>query len=236
MIFRIREKLGPAGLIVAIVALVAALAGGAYAASGGGLTGKQKKQVEKIAQKFAGKDGAPGVPGSAGPAGAAGPVGPAGKPGNPGAPGGPGPSGPTGPAGTTGPTGTSGFTATLPSGETEKGTWSCESEGGEGENTLVPISFPIPLSSTDAPLITVHRWAEGESTHDQECQGTVNEPKAEPGTLCLYTTADEAIEIPSIFPPGPGSEDDVGTSGAVLRWEEFFGPLHVKGSFAVTAP
>ncbi|HVV72142.1 MAG TPA: hypothetical protein VHI52_11700 [Verrucomicrobiae bacterium] len=60
---RIHQKLGTAGLIVAIVALVAALAGGAYAA-GGGLSGKQKKEVTKIAQveaeKFAG-DGSAGV-------------------------------------------------------------------------------------------------------------------------------------------------------------------------------
>lgn len=78
MIFRIRDRFGTAGLIVAIVALVAALAGGAYAASGG-LTGKQKKEVKKIAKKFAGKNGKDGAPGATGATGATGPAGAAGK-------------------------------------------------------------------------------------------------------------------------------------------------------------
>jgi hypothetical protein len=74
MLQRFQDRVGTAGLIVAVVALVLALGGGAYAASGA-LTGKQKKEVEKIAKKYAGKPGAPGAAGAAGPAGAKGDAG-----------------------------------------------------------------------------------------------------------------------------------------------------------------
>jgi hypothetical protein len=264
MISRIQAKLGPAGFIVAIVALVAALAGGAYAASGGGLTGKQKKEVEKIAKKFAGKPGTPGAPGATGPAGPAGLAGGAGKDGAPGAPGKEGPQGPPGAPGVsvvgtqfTGSKGTcqeeqggvefkaaasttyacngkDGGVGTLPSGATETGTWMFDSEGGAGENTIVPISFSMPLSAADAPLIEVHKWTPTE--HDSQCTGTVNNPEADAGSICLYSSnAIEKTEIPPLFPPDISTENKVGTSGAFFRWEEFFGPLHVRGSFAITA-
>jgi hypothetical protein len=87
MVSRLRDRLGTAGLIVAIVALVAALGGGAYAASG--LNGKQKKEVSKAAKKeskkfskkFSKQFAKPGPAGAAGPAG---PQGPQGLPGGPG--------------------------------------------------------------------------------------------------------------------------------------------------------
>jgi hypothetical protein len=50
MLSRLHNKVGTAGLVVAIVALVAALAGSAYAAKDV-LTKQEKKQVEKIAKK-----------------------------------------------------------------------------------------------------------------------------------------------------------------------------------------
>jgi len=65
MFGRIHEKLGTAGLVVAIVALVAALAGSAYAA-GGGLNSQQKKEVKKIAKQYAGEAGPAGPQGHAG--------------------------------------------------------------------------------------------------------------------------------------------------------------------------
>ena len=71
MFSRMHNKLGTAGLLVAIVALVFAMVGGAYAAKGA-LTGKQKKEVTKIAKKYAGK---PGAQGPQGPAGLVGPKG-----------------------------------------------------------------------------------------------------------------------------------------------------------------
>lgn len=91
MLNRFHEKLGTAGLVVAIVALVAAMAGGAYAASGG-LTGKQKKEVKTIAKSFQGK-GPKGDAGQQGPAGANGRDGTNGKDGANGSPGAPGAKG-----------------------------------------------------------------------------------------------------------------------------------------------
>lgn len=132
MFSRIHNKLGTAGLVVAIVALVAALGGTAFAMTG--LNSKQKKEVTTIAKKFAGKPG---------PAGPAGPQGPAGAPGANGAKGAtgsqgiqgiqgiqgePGPTGPTGPEGPLGPEGPKGASIVA---ETEaKGTEKCEGLGG----------------------------------------------------------------------------------------------------------
>jgi len=109
MFSRIHQRLGTAGLIVAVVALVAALAGGAYAANNG-LNKKQKKQVNNIAKKqskkwskkfskrFAepgpkGDPGAPGATGLPGPRGLQGVPGTPGTPGTPGEPGEPGENG-----------------------------------------------------------------------------------------------------------------------------------------------
>jgi hypothetical protein len=100
MFSRIHQKLGTAGLIVAVIALVAALAGGAYAANNG-LNKKQKKQVNKIvkneskkwSKKFSkqfAKEGPQGPKGDTGATGATGLPGPQGLPGATGLPGAPG--------------------------------------------------------------------------------------------------------------------------------------------------
>ena len=65
---RIHDKLGTAGLVVAVIALVFAMVGGAFAAAG--LTTKQKKQVKTIAKKYAGKQGSAGPQGPQGVTGA----------------------------------------------------------------------------------------------------------------------------------------------------------------------
>lgn len=99
-----RDRVGTAGLIVAIVALVAALGGGAYAASGG-LTSKQKKEVRSIAKAEAGKAAKAGPQGPQGPAGTNGTNGQTGIKGDTGPE---GPRGPQGPAGASGPEGAKG--------------------------------------------------------------------------------------------------------------------------------
>jgi len=92
MLHQLREKLGTAGLAVAIIALIAALGGTALAASGA-LSGKQKKEVEKISKKISKTFAKAGPQGLQGPAG------------SPGAKGDPGPEGPEGATGKTGPQG-----------------------------------------------------------------------------------------------------------------------------------
>lgn len=76
MYHQVRERLGSAGLAVAIVALIVALGGGAYAASATNSAKKPAKGLTKAKVialiKANAKPGPPGSPGPAGPAGGAG--------------------------------------------------------------------------------------------------------------------------------------------------------------------
>jgi len=168
------QKLGTAGFVVAIVALVVALTGAAFAA--GGLTKQQEKQVTKIAKKYAGKRGKTGPAGPQGPAGAPGAKGDTGPKGDKGDKGEKGERGERGLEGFEGSPWTAG--GVLPSGATETGGWSY------GQSTasliLTSISFNIPLEEAPAERIL----AAGEST--TECPGSVANPEAEPGFLCIY--------------------------------------------------
>jgi len=192
MLSRIHNKLGTAGLVVAIVALVAAMGGAAFAASK--LNPTQKKEVEKIAKREAkkipgpagpaGPQGAKGDPGAAGAAGAAGPTGAAGTTGATGPTGKTGPTGPTGVTGVTGPEGS--ILPVLPSGKTETGMWSFGPTAGT-QFASITGSFNIPLAKAPKKMVKL-KEGEGETT---ECPGTATEPKAKPGVVCLYTMGEE---------------------------------------------
>ncbi|MET0557992.1 MAG: hypothetical protein ABW065_04900 [Solirubrobacterales bacterium] len=265
MISSIRDRLGPAGFILAIVALVAALGGGAYAASGG-LTGKQKKEVKKIVQQEAKTlQGPAGPAGASGKDGAKGDTGAQGAKGDPGAPGGAGSAG-TSPVGTpfTGSKGTctagqggvefkganttfacngtdgeTVFSDVLPPEETETGTWWFQGNGGSVQAAV--ISFPIQLSPTDAASIkTAHLSSEPPAQFTPECPGSVNSPEAEPGALCIYFNSESNFTTPTgIYSPGFTQEIGVtglGTSGVLLYMESAATSAVAGGSFAVTAP
>lgn len=282
MFSKVHDRLGTAGLVVAIVALVAALTGTAFAAAG--LTGQQKKEVKSIAKRYAGKRGPQGAPGPKGDTGA---TGAPGKDGSNGAQGTAGVS-PTGTAFTgsktvgstscteggieyTGATtnlvcnGKKGspWTAggTLPANATETGAWTLPHVGTDavpaGLGTVnVPISFSIPLAA-ELDREHVHVIAEnGEEVFydfntsepkevtSTACLGTVAEPKATSGNLCIYvgTLTEEASPGASFSTfkyVGPVkkaaeiTEDGASVSGAALR-------LHVQaesegsGTWAVT--
>jgi hypothetical protein len=210
MFSRIHQKLGPAGLIVAILALVVAMSGVAVAKLNGG----EKKEVKKIvkseskkwSKKFSKRFAIPGPQGPQGATGAAGPAGPVGPPGAPGAPGATGETGATGApgaAGATGPTGPEGspWTAggTLPAGETETGAWSYGKTSTAG-STHVMASFAIPLASELPPGSAHLIGASGEEivfnegteefeevSPSADCAGgTVGTPTAVPGSFCMY--------------------------------------------------
>jgi hypothetical protein len=254
MISRIRNRLGPAGFVVAIVALVAALAGGAYAASGA-LTGKQKKEVEKIAKKFAGKPGANGAQGGAGPKGDAGPVGPKGDAGAKGDVGSQGPQGLPGPKGDKGDPGEPGILhpgETLAPGATETGSWNFVYDGA---SRYVAISFPIPLSPEAAKAVSLHRFSIGRTGNGvgvgTECKGTTANPQAQPGALCVYTSNFETniegggapigfFKFSSIKDEEEAdfTNDGVSTAGVLLKFEqeELEAGQRSSGTFAVTAP
>lgn len=193
MFSRIHNKLGTAGLVVAIVALIAALAGTAFAAAG--LNSKQKKEVTKIATKIAKKY-----------AGATGPAGPQGAPGAPGAPGKEGPQGKEGkegPEGEEGPEGPEGSPWTaggvLPKAATETGAWSTANA-----STMVPASFNIPLKEKPKAIVFVgsavvaSKVLPAESGVEvEDCEGSATEPSAPEGVLCVYI--DGVEEGPGIF-------------------------------------
>lgn len=207
MLQRLRkpEPFGKAGLTVAILALVLAMVGGAWAA--GGLTANQKKEVTKIAKKFAG---------------AAGPEGKQGLPGANGANGTNGRDGATGQTGQPGP-----LVETLPSGKSETGAWNYFDPGAGVE--IVTMSYPIrlaaPISTADIVLL---KPEEGETA---DCPGTLEEPKAASGKLCIYQKELEpGVEVKT--EPHFGIYPVSITTGVALFFE---GPGGY-GSWAVTAP
>jgi hypothetical protein len=151
--------------------------------------------------------------------------------------------------------GTTGFTANLPSGKTETGVWDVSPQN-EGEPVIVPLSFNIPLAE---PLEQNHvffvkkeEWAEEEVEPQPgvkvklkapaECAGgTVEQPKAAPGNLCVFVGVLYQIgsEDASIANPGSTGLDTLGASrnGAalILESEGASGPRFGHGTWAVTA-
>lgn len=255
MLSRMHQKLGTAGLVVAIVALVAALSGAAIAAQDT-LSPKEKKEVKKLAK---GKKGPKGPAGPQGPQGLPGAPGLNGAPGKDGAPGPTGPAGPTGPTGTkgaTGPTGLAGVTGptgptgefggTLAPGDTLAGTWTYNAQVPEAELEgsnigWIPISFNIPLESK--PKVVHLKPGEtevfGSSFYNNAqiaeakaaCPGSVENPTAQPGFACLYTSAESLLFGTTEFAASVTEEH-----GVVRRVQIQGGPVGMFGSWAVTAP
>jgi len=203
MLSRIHNKLGTAGLVVAIVALIAALGGAAYAASDNHLSGGEKKEVTKIAKKYAGKPGPTGPKGATGAAGAAGAKGATGPKGDKGATGEKGPKGDKGATGKTGPTGPKGatgpgFEPPLPVGDTETGAWAIANA-----NSLVSASFNVALAAKPKAIVFIGGSVTGERVVPKEavketvCEGSAAAPTAPSGVLCVYI---DATEESTIFP------------------------------------
>ncbi|HZK14958.1 MAG TPA: hypothetical protein VFC52_00010, partial [Solirubrobacterales bacterium] len=109
------------------------------------------------------------------------------------------------------------------------------------------ISFPIPLS---APLDADHVrqvFANGEELVPPEteqtpvnCTGSVADPKAATGYLCVYIGPGTSTGGFSLIPEGieKASEEVEGAdpSGAVIGVAAFEEGMKVRGSWAVTAP
>jgi hypothetical protein len=146
MLIRLRNKLGAAGLVVAVTALVLALAGSAIAANGAGdqLAGTSKAKASKGKKGPKGPKGAKGDTGPAGPVGPQGPVGPAGPAGKDGVT---GPQGPTGNPGVTGPTGPTGAPSTVPGPAGPTGPTGASVTGPTGP-TGAPSTVPGPTGPT----------------------------------------------------------------------------------------
>jgi hypothetical protein len=220
MFQRVRKHISPA-TVVAFMALIFAMTGGAFAASSGSGGGsspakatasttlataaKAKPKAKAGPRGPAGAKGATGpagATGSAGPAGPAGATGPAGA-GTAGATGAIGATGATGAPGAVGPAGPEGsFNTTLPKGKTLKGDWSAFGKAPEaGFPVVATVSFGIPLASAPAthylrpggneePFFDGTTGKEGLRSQPA-CPGSAEEPKAEPGNLCVYAADEE---------------------------------------------
>jgi hypothetical protein len=265
MLSPLRNRFGIPG-VISVIALVFAMFGGAYAASsndGGSATVSAKKKNKKKAKAKRGPrgpkgaKGAPGAQGPAGPQGLPGPAGPAGAEGDTGANGSNGAKGATGAAGEDGATGATGspwtVAGTLPSNATLTGVWATGPapnivvEGEEGpeegpSQRLMPISFPIPLAA-QADGSKAHVVPQAGPVPAGCTGGTVSQPKADPGHLCVYVAALEGVpseEAPFIFITKAGEPSLSGgfsTSGAVLTVLALGNEFATgRGTWAVTAP
>jgi hypothetical protein len=202
MFSRLRKRVTYTNVAMTL-AFVFAMTGGAYAASKYVITStKQIKPSVLTALKGkagnTGPAGAKGETGAAGPAGAKGETGAAGAKGETGAKGDAGSEGPEGkkgeegkpgPAGAKGATGATGPQGPLQSGKTETGMWSFST--GEKNQVIASISFTLPLQKELGE--TEVEYVESGST--TKCPGTVKEPSATPGNLCVYQ--DEANGVTS---------------------------------------
>jgi Collagen triple helix repeat (20 copies) len=242
MFSSIRKRLTYANVAMTL-ALVFAMGGGAYAAKRYLIT--STKQISpKVLNALKGKTGpagAAGAQGAQGPQGAQGLKGETGAAGSAGK-GEKGEKGETGEKGPQGPPGATGFTKTLPSKETETGTWAYSLVAGEAEvSQQVPISFAIPLAE-ELPGSKVHYIKAGEGS-TTDCPGSVTIPTALAGNLCVYAAElgpEEAFQVPPperiANPSGPGEPGNTGAgkTGAILSF--VIAKLKIGyGTWAVTA-
>jgi hypothetical protein len=123
---------------------------------------------------------------------------------------------------------------TLPKGATETGTWAVSANPGLADsegNVYVPISFPIPLENViEFGTGKVHIVGE---SGGGECQGTVYEPKAHEGELCIYVAEKHGINVLQTedLERAPNAASKTGT---VLVFNEVLEHAWATGSWAVT--
>ena len=128
-----------------------------------------------------------------------------------------------------------GFPETLPAGKTETGAWTLV--GNNNAEGMAAFGWSIPLTPADAAAITVHFTdLDGDAT----CTGTINEPTAPAGKLCMYESPESNLgESPDVYPPdfseGEGAPK-VGIGGALLYNGGLSATEHALGTFAITAP
>jgi hypothetical protein len=222
MFSRMRKRITYTNIALTLV-LLFAMTGGAYAAKRYVITSTSQISP-KVLRALEGKSGATG---SAGAPGAAGAKGETGAKGEPGANGGAGTAGVAGlqgkegaegPEGSEGPQGPKGqqgepWTAggVLPKGSSEKGVWAADGPPSPGLAGIVDasVSFGIPLKA--AP--TAHVIEPGEMP-PAGCKGSVTEPEAESGNLCVFVA--EHIHILAIGTTSPQG-GEAGTVGALVE-------------------
>jgi hypothetical protein len=184
--------------VAATLALVFAMSGGAVAATHYAIS--STKQISpKVLKSLKGKNGAKGAAGAAGAKGATGAAGPTGKEGKEGAQGIPGP-----------------FPTTLPHGVTITGNYALvggASIGGTGNDWgASEISFPYPLASPPTAKVVLQGGPAQEG-----CSGTLENPTAASGTLCVYEGQHSGVTTGFPTVCGPVNCSSVSTTGGWVR-------------------
>ncbi len=240
--------------VIASLALVFAMAGGAYAAGRYVVTSTKQIKPSVLAQLKgkAGANGANGTQGPAGPQGAAGAAGGKGETGTTGPEGKEGKEGKAGKEGREGPEG-SPWTAggTLPEGATLKGDWSLGGQASAKEQAFrTTVSFDIPLSAPP-----VKHFIKVNETPPNGCTGSVTDPGAEKGNVCVFEDQNEDTEEKLGVLPFPliytfeaiylkGSEEYIGQGPSGTKVSPFgfgmvtfsheAGTVNMNGTWAVT--
>jgi hypothetical protein len=121
----------------------------------------------------------------------------------------------------------------LPPGATETGTWNVVAMKGNDPTALGSISFTVPLTEgLDASH--VHYVQTGE-TAAGNCTGTVLDPTAASGHLCVYEAANPGTLSPGVILTPDLENSGAGSSGAVLFFlNDTTGNWYTAGSWAVT--
>jgi len=227
-------------LVVSIIALVVACTGTGIAASRLITSGDIKngtiklKDLSPAARKaLLGKAGPQGPTGPQGAKGATGAKGPQGKQGEPGQP------------------GTSLFNATtIPSGVTIKGAWGgryiTAVEGSQQNSYLLSYSFPLPAPQklTDSDVQFGANTAGPVGDADPACTGSVAEPTAPAGKVCLYvnegpngTRSNSTLTGFKLSAAGVNTEADrYGFEVRIVDAGTVPGTLRAEGTWAYTAP
>ncbi len=149
-----------------------------------------------------------------------------------------GPAGTSGAAGTNGTAGAQGatgpagpFPSSLPSGQTLTGVWATDgTAAAAGAAAQTEISFAYPLASAPAANIVL---SGGSST--AACPGTLANPEATSGNLCLYEDSATNADLLSAGNPVTNTGNASSRFGATVNIRSvasgFFGD---NGTWAVT--
>jgi hypothetical protein len=183
--------------VISCVALFVALGGVGYAATRlpKGSVGTRQLRKEAVTPAKLSAASKSALKGPGGPTGSTGPTGPAGATG----PRGPdGPRGPQGSKGDPGPTGP--LTTELRRDLTLRGRFNVdESAGASGQISGSAISFGFSV----AQIPTVEKIG---STPTSNCPGSLEEPRAAPGYLCLYRSTESDVSSVGVTPSRFGAE------------------------------
>jgi hypothetical protein len=147
--------------------------------------------------------------------------------------------------GVKGANGTTGFTETLPSGKTETGSWDAVANTQVPEETILisSISYTIPLAAPSEHVVFLNfEKTEGSITTPVEgCKFEVESASAVPvaptGTLCVFTTLEEAGTPKYVAPPGIAFESGQDSPvGALIAGKSSAAKtMRLFGVWAVTA-